>query len=227
MKDPGVLVIGAGGHAKVVIATLEAAGRVVRAAVDDDAKRHGARILGVPVIGPLDAAMDYQGLEAIVAIGNNETRRAIAERLPLRWTTAVHPRAEVHSSARLGPGTVVFAGAVVQPDARIGSHVILNTAATVDHDCSVGDFAHLAPGTHLSGNVSVGHGVFLGVGAAVLPNLVLGDTAIVGGGAVVVRNVAEDMVVAGVPARPLRPASGGTRRAGRRQYIRAPLVVRS
>lgn len=226
MRDPGVLVIGAGGHAKVVIATLEAAGRVVRATFDDDARRQGTCILGVPVVGPLDAAMEYQRLEAVAAIGDNETRRAIVERLPLRWITAVHPLAVVHSSARLGPGTVVFAGVVIQPDARIGSHVILNTAVTIDHDCSVNDFAHLAPGTHLGGNVSVGQGVFLGIGTVVLPNLVVGDAAVVGGGAVVVRDVAPATVVAGVPARPL-PAVGGTGVAGCHRGIRTPFTVHS
>jgi sugar O-acyltransferase (sialic acid O-acetyltransferase NeuD family) len=211
MNDPGVLVIGAGGHAKVVIATLQAAGRVVRAAFDDDAARHGGCVLGVPIAGPVDAAQNYRGLEALVAIGDNRTRRAMVERLSLRWATAIHPQAVVHASARLGPGTVVFAGAVIQPDACIGAHVIVNTAATVDHDCSVGDFSHLAPGAHLGGNVSVGRGVFLGIGAVVLPNLALGDAAVAGGGAVVVGDVAASVVVAGVPARLLGPARGGIR----------------
>jgi sugar O-acyltransferase (sialic acid O-acetyltransferase NeuD family) len=162
-EKPQVLIVGAGGHAKVVISTLLAAGRNVCAVVDDDAGLHGTYILGVRIVGSLAAAEQYSDAEAIVAIGDNRTRRSVVERLPLRWTNAIHPSAIVHPSVQLGLGTVVFAGAVVQPDARIGSHAIVNTAATVDHDCSVGNFVHLAPGTHLGGNISVGEGAFLGV----------------------------------------------------------------
>jgi sugar O-acyltransferase (sialic acid O-acetyltransferase NeuD family) len=210
MKDPGVLVIGAGGHAKVVIAALQEAGRVVRAAFDDNRQR-GSSILGVPVIGPLDEAMGFRGCEAVVAIGDNEIRRAIVARLPMEWISVVHPRAVVHSSVHVGPGTVVCAGAVIQPDAKVGLHAILNTASTVDHDCHIRDFAHVAPGTHLGGNVTVGEGAFLGIGVTVLPNLTVGDLAIVGGGAVVVRSVDAGETVAGVPARSL-PGAGRSRR---------------
>jgi sugar O-acyltransferase (sialic acid O-acetyltransferase NeuD family) len=203
-------VIGAGGHAKVVIATLEAAGRVVFAAVDD-ACLPGSSVLGVPVIGPLERAIEFRGRDAVVAIGNNETRRSIASRLPMRWISVVHPRAVVHSSVCIGPGTVVLAGAVIQPEAKVGSHAILNTASSVDHDCLVGDFAHIGPGTHLGGNVFIGRGAFLGIGANVLPNLTVGEFAVVGGGAVVVRDVPGAQVVAGIPARLLHRQ--GTARA--------------
>jgi sugar O-acyltransferase (sialic acid O-acetyltransferase NeuD family) len=204
MKDPGVLVIGGGGHAKVVIASLQAAGRTVKAAYDDDVKRHGSLILGVSVVGPVDAALERRDLEAVVAIGDCVVRRGIVERLAMRWLTVVHPGATVHASVRLGAGTVIFAGAIVQPDSVIGSHVIVNTASTVDHDCRVGDFCHLAPGVHLAGGVTVNHGAFVGIGAVVLPSLTVGERAIVGAGAVVTRDVLPGAAAAGVPARSLR-----------------------
>src|SRR6056297_307029 len=118
-----VWVIGAGGHAKVVIATLQASGRDVAGVLDDDAAKHGTTVLGVPVLGPVERAA---GGEALVAIGNNAVRKRIAEALPeVRWASAVHPSAVVHPSVQVGAGSVVFAGAVVQPETRLGRHVIV------------------------------------------------------------------------------------------------------
>ena len=134
-----VHVIGAGGHAKVVVATIRAAGLDVECAWDDDPRRRGGAVLGAPVRGSVDDVP--AGVPIVVAIGSNVVRRDVVARLGAReFCTVAHPSAVVHPSATLGPGTVVFAGAVVQPDARLGAHVIVNTAASVDHDCLVEDF---------------------------------------------------------------------------------------
>lgn len=200
-----VAVIGAGGHAKVVIATLRAAGVAVAAAFDDDAERHGTELLGVPVRGPAAAAAGLGCRRAVLAVGDNRARRRLAAALGagLEWVTVVHPRAWVDPDARLGAGTVVFAGAVVQPGAEIGAHAIVNTAASIDHDCRVGDFAHLGPGCRLCGGVTVGEGALAGVGCAVAPGLTIGAWAVVGAGAAVVRDLPAATTAAGVPARPL------------------------
>jgi sugar O-acyltransferase (sialic acid O-acetyltransferase NeuD family) len=195
-----VIVIGAGGHAKVVIATIRAAGGDVTQVLDGDAERWGQRILGVTVDGPIseDAVANRA---AVIAIGSNRVRQALAGRLQARWITACHPSAVVHRSASLGPGTVVFAGAVVQPDSQIGAHAILNTASSVDHDCVLDDFVHLGPGTRLCGGVRIDEGALLGVGAKVAPSIVIGAWSTVGAGAVCVSDVPSDTTVVGVPAR--------------------------
>jgi UDP-perosamine 4-acetyltransferase len=195
-----IVVIGAGGHAKVVIATVRAAGGDVVAAYDDDRDRWGQQILGVTIRGPISIDAIGSG-PAIIAIGGNRARQSIAERLNARWVTACHPSAVVHPSVTLGPGTVVFAGSVVQPDTTVGAHVILNTASSIDHDCIVGDFAHVGPGVRLCGGVTVDEGVLLGVGAKVAPNVELGPWSTAGAGAVCVVDVTADVTVVGVPAR--------------------------
>jgi sugar O-acyltransferase (sialic acid O-acetyltransferase NeuD family) len=201
VTDRHVLVIGAGGHGKVVVSTLLAAGRIVDAIVDDDESLQDSVILGVRVVGGSDCIPKYADLDAIIAIGSNMIRRLEAEKLNLNWTTAVHPSATVHPSVTLGLGTVVFAGAVVQPGSRIGEHTIINTAASVDHDCVIGDFVHIAPGVHLGGAVRIENGVFAGIGADVLPNRTVGQWAVLGAGSVAIRNVEPHTVAVGVPAR--------------------------
>lgn len=202
MSQQGVIVVGAGGHGKVVVATLQAAGRTVAEVWDDDPGKAGGELLGVPVVGPIaERIAEAEGRQAVLGIGDNRIRRRLAADLPLTWISAVHPSAVVHSSVRVGEGTVVFAGAVVQPDAVLGRHAIVNTGATVDHDCGIGDFVHVAPGVHLAGEVSVGEGAVLGIGVKVLPGRTVGAWATVGAGSVVVHDVPAEATVAGIPAR--------------------------
>lgn len=219
MRTDGVIVIGAGGHGKVVVATLQSAGVRVVEIWDDDRRRWGGTVLGVRIHGPVEnRAARAEGNAAVIAIGDNRVRRRLASRLePLWtrvvWTSVVHPSAIVHPSASVGAGTVVFAGAVIQPDVVIGRHAILNTGATVDHDCRLGDFVHLAPGTRLAGDVEVAEGALVGIGATVIPGRKIGAWSLVGAGATVVRNVPPETVVMGVPASPRKvsgPPEGAT-----------------
>lgn len=211
-RGRSVAVIGAGGHAKVVLSTLAALGLPVEAVLDDDPGRWGETLMGVEILGPVDRLAKLETRRAVVAIGANRTRQRLVHQLEsaiddLHWMVVVHPSAVVHPTALLGDGTVVMAGAVVQPDARLGAHTIVNTGATVDHDCRGGDFVHLAPGVHLGGDVSLGEGAFLGIGTAAVPGAAVGAWAVVGAGATVVHEVAAGVTAVGTPARP-RTARG-------------------
>jgi sugar O-acyltransferase (sialic acid O-acetyltransferase NeuD family) len=200
-SDP-VYVIGAGGQAKVVISTLQALNRPIAGVLSDHPSMQGEHVLGERILGPTTELDRLSDACAVVAIGNNRVRRTFANRYPtLRWDTFVHPRAWVHHSVCLGPGTVVFAGAVVQPDAVIGTHCIVNTGATVDHDCRLADYVHVAPGAHLAGNVHLGEGVLVGMGSSVIQQTAVGAWALIGAGAVVVRDIPEMVIAKGVPAR--------------------------
>jgi sugar O-acyltransferase (sialic acid O-acetyltransferase NeuD family) len=197
-----VYVVGGGGHAKVVVSTLLAAGYEVEAALDDDAGAHGTRLLGVPVIGPVDELKRLGPVRAVLAIGGNRIRKKLSHRFgKVEWMSVVHPRATVHPSVRIGAGTVVFAGAIIQPDTIIGAHAIINTGATVDHDCVVGDYVHIAPGGHVAGGVRLDEGVLLGIGSAVAPGVRVGSWTTVGAGGVAVRDLPAGVTAVGVPVR--------------------------
>lgn len=205
MKDnEQVYVIGAGGHAKVVISTLLAAGDNVQAIFDDDPQKWGESLLGIPIAGSISELGRLTSARAVIAIGDNAARRRLAQRFQrVNWVTVVHPSAIVDTSVRLGPGTAVFAGAVIQPATVIGAHSIINTGATVDHDCLIEDYAHIAPGAHLGGRVRLGEGGFLGIGSAVISGVMVGRWTVVGAGGVVVRDLPDDVVAIGVPANPV------------------------
>lgn len=202
-KRSPVAVIGAGGHAKVVISTLRAVGHTVVGAFDDDPKKRGSTLLGVKVLGVTADLANTEYRAAVIAVGDNATRRNLAQRIKVvEWITVVHPAAFVDPSVKLGRGTVVFAGSVIQPDSVVGDHVIVNTGSTVDHDCVVADFAHIAPGVHLAGETQLGTGALLGIGVVVKPGCRIGEWTIVGAGGVVVKDLPANITAFGVPAAP-------------------------
>ncbi len=204
-----LVVFGAGGHAKVVLDIVEQQGNYeIAGLLDDDLTLQGQRFFGYPVLGTradLPALLSAQLHHAIVAIGDNTDRAAVAaqlDRLGWRFANAVHPRASIGRGVNIGPGSVVMAGCVVNADAYLGAQVIVNTGATVDHDCRIEDNVHIAPGCHLCGNVGVGQGSLLGAGSTVIPGVSIGKRVIVGAGSTVIRDVADETRVSGSPARP-------------------------
>jgi sugar O-acyltransferase (sialic acid O-acetyltransferase NeuD family) len=202
-----VIVIGAGGHGKVVVSTLQAAGVIVDAIYDDNPNLWGTSILGVSVRGPVaEVKANPRKFRGVIGIGNSRIRQELAQSLDIEWLTAIHPSAVVHHSVKIGNGTVVFAGAVLQPDVTVGQHSIVNTAASLDHDCVIGNFVGIGPGTHLSGTVRVDDRSLLGTGCSVLPNLEIASDVIVGAGTVVIQDLTRGCLLVGPTPRILRIA---------------------
>lgn len=192
MKE--IALIGAGGHAKVIIEIIEASNDKV--VFVNDTNEALSDVHGYAVHADLPAA--HQSV--VIAIGGNGVRKKIAASLPNAFATVVHPRANLSTRCTIGEGTVVMAGATINSDASIGRHCIVNTNASVDHDCRIGDYVHVAPNVAIAGGVSIGEGTLVGIGSSILPGVTIGAWSVIGAGAVVIDDVPDHAVVTGIPA---------------------------
>ena len=205
------VLLGGGGHARILLDCLHAMGNVqVHGILDGDATLRGAVCDGVPVLGDdgMLASMRSRGVtHFVVGVGSiapSDARKAIYDRCiaaGLSPLQVIHPSAVCSPRATLGAGVQILPGAVVNCGARIGLGVIVNSRAVIEHDCQIQDHAHIAPGAVLGGAVQVGAGAHIGIGAVVRQGLEIGAKALVGAGAVVVEDVAAGATVTGVPAR--------------------------
>jgi sugar O-acyltransferase (sialic acid O-acetyltransferase NeuD family) len=204
-----IIIVGAGGHSKVVADAAARAGFTIKGFVDDRANT--APLPGYRLIGSITDLADlgfFDGaVKFLIAIGDNRTRMQVVEELALpagRYATVIDPSAVVSRYASIAEGSVVLQGAIVNAGAEVGQHAILNTGCTVDHDCRIGDYAHVSPGANLAGGVAVGEGAHVGVGACAIPGCSIGAWSLVGAGAAVVRDIPVKCVAIGVPAKVVR-----------------------
>lgn len=199
-----VIIIGAGGHGKVIADIVLSAGNTLLGFLDDG--RLGQTCLGFPVLGKIEDYVNYPQAEFVIAIGNAAAREKIAGDVTgVTWHTAIHPAAVISKlDVTIGEGTVIMAGAVVNPGAAIGRHCIVNTTAVVEHDNRIGDFVHVSVGAKLAGVVTVGKSTWIGVGAAVKNATTICGDCMIGAGAVVVKDIREPGTYVGVPARRLQ-----------------------
>jgi sugar O-acyltransferase (sialic acid O-acetyltransferase NeuD family) len=191
MNDQFVI-IGAGGHAKVIIEIIEELKGAVKNISDTDP-------LVTELLGYAVTRQPVYAAPVIVAVGNNSIRKKIVSETPGKFGTAIHPRANISSRCRVGEGTVIMAGVTVNSHTEIGKHCIINTNASVDHDCVIGDFAHISPNAALGGGVTVGEGSHIGIGSAVIPGIQVGKWVTIGAGSVIIKDVPDYAVVVGNP----------------------------
>lgn len=202
MKD--VIIIGTGGHAKVVADIIERTGDNLIGFLTSD--RDKTTFIGKPVLGCEKDYINYKTCCFIVAIGNTAARERISQSMTgINWYTAIHPNSIISSmDTSFGEGTTVMANAVINPCARIGNHCIINTGAVVEHDNVIEDYTHISVGAKLAGSVHIGKRTWVGVAAAVNNGIRVCDDCMIGSGAVVVKDIAEPGTYIGVPARKIK-----------------------
>lgn len=202
MRD--VIIIGAGGHAKVIADIVLSSGDNLLGFLDGFTTE--STFLGKPILGKDTDYSSYPDAYFIIAIGDPIAREKFATNMAdVKWYTAIHPRAVISSiDTSIDEGTVVMANAVINPSAHIGKHCIINTCAVVEHDNQLSDFVHISVGTKLAGKVTVGKRTWVGVGASVSNGISICENCMIGAGAVVIKNILDSGTYVGVPAKKIK-----------------------
>lgn len=201
-----VIIIGAGGHAKVIAEIVMKMGDEVVGFLDDNKDILGKEIyLGKKVIGNINDSELYKDCYFIIGIGSNNVRKKISENNDLKWYTAIHPSAVIATDVKVDVGTVIMPGVVINPGTTIGKHCIINTCTSLDHDNIIEDFVHISPGSHLAGTVTVKESTWICAGVTVINNITIEKNNIIGAGATVINNIEENNnTYVGVPAKVLK-----------------------
>ena len=196
-----VIVIGTGGHAKIVADIIRLNGdKLIGFLTSDNTLKC---FLGKPILGLDTEYKKYKDAHFIIAIGNSCVRKRIAMSMSdVEWYTAIHPKAIIaQTETSIGEGTVVSANAVINSCSKIGKHCIINTNCVVEHDNVIEPFSHVSVGAMLGGNVTVGRETWIGIGATVKNGIKICDNCLVGAGAVVVDDIVKPGTYVGIPAR--------------------------
>lgn len=192
-----LFMLGAGGHAKVLLDALIFSGFKVDGVVDPVLAETDEFWRAIAVIGDDDGLLKTGPAEIMLVNGiGSLPGKSLRQRLFAQFRMAgfnflsvVHPSALMGSGVVLGEGTQLMAGSIVQADSTIGDNSIVNTGALIDHDCVIGSHVHIAPGVVISGGVKVGDGAHIGTGASIIQGVAIGAGAVIGAGTVVVKDV--------------------------------------
>ena len=199
METTKFILIGGGGHARVVSSIIEAQETYHLEGIFDSNPK-------IKTLDGVEIFHEYQpdlfpNASAIVAIGDNRIRKQLAQTINHVFGVLIHPSASLDRLSSVEGGSVVMQRAVIQRGTRVGKHGIINTASSIDHDCVLGDFVHIAPNATLCGGVVIGDETFVGAGAVVLPQIKIGKRVTVGAGSVVTKNIPDGATVVGNPGK--------------------------
>ncbi|MGG2060247.1 acetyltransferase [Priestia megaterium] len=200
-----VIVIGNGGHSKVIQEMISSLRNYEIIAILDDKYKEKKERNGITYapFSFLNKLLDTD-VKVVIAIGSNTVRKRLVETLNLRtdqYLSVIHSTAVVSSTAMIGNGTVVMPNAVINADAEIGEHSIINTGAIVEHENKLANYVHISPNATLTGNVSLGEGVHIGASATVIPGIEIGQWSVIGAGSTVIHHISSSCKAVGSPAR--------------------------
>lgn len=199
-KIKNLYIFGASGHGKVVQSLSRELGINVGCFFDDNTD--------ISEFSELEVSNNYNDLTqedyVVVAVGVNNVRQKIVEKLNANYPILIHPNALVDNRVSIDPGTVVFRGAIIQVDTEVGEHCIVNSGASIDHDCKLGNYIHVAPNSTVCGGVIIGDNTWVGAGSVITQYLKIGKNVMIGAGAVIIDDVPDNAVVVGNPGRIIR-----------------------
>ncbi|CAH8286173.1 sugar O-acyltransferase (sialic acid O-acetyltransferase NeuD family) [Mariniflexile fucanivorans] len=213
-----IVIIGASGHAKVIIDIIERLNTCHIVGLIDSFKPKGTKMFNYTIIGKesdlLTLTKEYDFNLGIIAIGDNWIRKTLHNRIhticpEFDFISVIHPNAVIGKNVKIGKGSTIMAGAIVNSDAKIGKFCIVNTKASLGHDSSINDYTSLAPNTTIGGNVKIGTCSAICLSASVIQDLTIGKHTIVGAAALVIKNVGDFKMVYGIPAKVVKTISKG------------------
>lgn len=208
--NKNVIIIGAGGHGKVIADIIEKSGDKVLGFLDDNVpintiiiKEKDIKVLG-KLVDIEKFISENPNIEFIIGIGNNKIRKGIADTKKLKYYTAIHPSSQIALDVEIGKGSVVMANACINTSAKIGKHCIINTGVIIEHDNVIEDYVHISPNATLCGTVKVGEQTHIGAGVTVKNNTNICSNCIIGCGAVVVKDISKEGTYVGVPVQRIK-----------------------
>jgi len=194
-----IYLYGASGHAKVIVDILKSTNHKIEGVFDDD--KSLKYFLDLKYLGVYDSSKIKKNSKIIISIGDCAIRKTIAEKTNSKYFTAIHKNSIISESVVINEGTVVMPNTVINSNSIIGKHCIINTSSIIEHDCLLEDYVHISPNATLTGQVTVGEGSHIGAGAIILPTITIGKWCKIGAGAVVLRDVPNNCIVVGNPAK--------------------------
>lgn len=206
-----IVLIGAGGHCKVIIDILKNIDEYEIVGITDG--RINGKVLNIPIIGD-DSMLQKlykDGVRyafiCVGALGNMEARNVIYNKLKqigFELPILIHKSAIISPYVFIDEGTCVMPGAIINPDTIIGVNCIINTGSVVEHDCKIGDNTHISPKVAIAGGVNIGHNTHIGIGSSIIQNKNIGNNVTIGAGAVVISDVEDNALALGIPAKTIR-----------------------
>jgi len=209
MAKKKIVLIGGGGHCKVVISILKKLGNFEIAGIVDNYKTDSF-MSGIKIIGTDD---DLKGIyksgiyNALITVGSikDNTKRYrlfnMAKEIGYKFPVIISPEAIVDESVKIGEGTVIMPGSIINVDSSIGNNCIINTGSIIEHDCKIGDHCHIAPGVHISGEANIGELSFIGIGATIIQGIKIGKNVTIGAGSVLIKDIPDNVIALGNPAK--------------------------
>ena len=209
MAKKKIVLIGGGGHCKVAISILKKLDNFEIAGIVDNYKADSF-ISGIKITGTDDDLKDIykSGMHyALITVGSTKdnTKRyrlfKMAKEIGYKFPVIISPEAIVDESVKIDKGTVIMPGSIINIASSIGKNCIINTGAIIEHDCKIGDYCHIAPGVHISGAVNIGELSFIGIGATIIQGIKIGRNVTIGAGSVVIKDIPDNVMVVGNPAK--------------------------
>jgi len=209
MAKKKIVLIGGGGHCKVVISMLNKLDEFEIVGIVDNYKVRSL-ISGIKIIGIDDDLKDIykSGIRyALITVGSTKDNAKkyrlfnMAREIGYEFPVIISPEAIVDESVKIGEGTVIMPGSIINIDSSIGKNCIINTGAIIEHDCKIENHCHIAPGVHISGEANIGELSFLGIGATIIQGIKIGKNVTIGAGSVVIKDISDNVIAVGNPAK--------------------------